>query len=98
MASLPASLADLKNLGPVSCRWLEEAGIATPGELRRVGAVMAYQIVRHRRPEANALLLYALHGALTDTHWSSLSPAVRARLRAEAAVPLQVRPGTASGD
>ncbi len=90
---MPASdLASLKNLGPKSAEWLGACGITSAAELRRVGAAMAYRIVRHRYPEANALLLFALHGALTDMHWNDLDPATKAQLRAEAEGPLAVGP------
>lgn len=87
-----SDLGSLKNLGPMSVGWLCEAGITSRAELERIGAVMAYLIVRHRRPNVNALLLFALHGALTDTHWAEIDPAAKAQLRAEAAEPLQVGP------
>ncbi len=51
---------------------------------------MAYRIVRHRYPGTNALLLFALHGALTDTHWNGLGPATKSRLQAEAEGELRV--------
>ncbi|MEP0547380.1 MAG: TfoX/Sxy family protein [Rhodothermales bacterium] len=92
----PATTSDLgtlKNLGPTSVGWLCACGITSAAELRRVGAVMAYRIVRHRFPATNALLLFALHGALTDTHWNALHPATKARLRAEAAGDLVVGAG-----
>lgn len=85
-----SDLEAMKNLGPTSVAWLCDAGITSRSELERVGAVMAYLIVRHHRPGVNALLLFALHGALTDTHWASLEPETKARLRAEAAEPLQI--------
>ncbi|MDX1530295.1 MAG: TfoX/Sxy family protein [Rhodothermales bacterium] len=90
-------LLRLKNLGPQSVAWLVEAGIETRAELERAGAVLAYKIVQHRRPGVNVLLLYALHGALAGEHWASLSPATKARLKAEAAAPLEVRPGNSDG-
>ena len=87
---MTSDLTTLKNIGPTSAAWLCEAGITSCAELERVGAVMAYLIVRHHRPGVHSLLLFALHGALTDTHWASLDPATKARLRAEAAAPLHV--------
>ena len=88
-----SDLGTLKNLGPTSVGRLCACGITTAEELRRVGVVMAYRIVRHRFPHTNALLLYALHGALTDTHWNGLAPATKERLRAEAEGDLTIDAG-----
>jgi len=88
--TIDSDLTTLKNLGPKSVGWLCDCGITSQAELRRIGAVMAYKIVRHRYPKANALLLFALHGALTNTHWNGLDPATKARLRDEAEGALRV--------
>lgn len=82
----------LKNLGPASTVWLREAGFATLADLERAGPVLAYKIVKHRRPaEVNRLLLYALYGALHDVHWNALPRAVKKSLSAEADGDLEVR-------
>lgn len=72
---------------------LAEVGIDSRAELERLGAEMAFQIVRHRRPAVSLNLLWALHGALTDQDWRSLAADEKARLRDKVAVPLRVRPG-----
>ncbi len=85
---------ELKNLGPVSVGWLHELGCHTRADLEALGAVMAYKILKHHHPrDVNRNLLYALHGALTDTHWTSISPDVKAALRAEADTPMTIGPG-----
>ncbi|MEL7361501.1 MAG: TfoX/Sxy family protein [Bacteroidota bacterium] len=88
-----SDLISLRNLGLTSAQMLMEVGIDSRTELERLGAAMAFQIVRHRRPDVSLNLLWALHGALTDRDWRSLSADEKARLRAEVAVPLRVRPG-----
>jgi DNA transformation protein and related proteins len=80
-------LAALRNLGPASARLLRAAGIATPDELRDLGAVLAYRLVAHRHGGASVNLLYALHGALEDRHWASLTTDERDALRAAADLP-----------
>lgn len=87
---MTTDLVTLKNIGPASAAWLCEAGITSRAELERVGPVMAYLIVRHHRPGVNVLLLFALHGALTATHWAAIDAETKARLRAEAAEGLRV--------
>ena len=44
------SIESLPNLGPKSSAWLRAAGIATVADLRRLGAVVAYRIVKQREP------------------------------------------------
>ena len=40
-------LQHLKNLGKTSAQWLHAAGIHSASDLRRLGAVGAYQAVKH---------------------------------------------------
>ena len=43
-----------------------------------IGAVMAYKVLQHQRPQkVNIMLLYALQGALLDMHWNALPPALK---------------------
>jgi predicted flap endonuclease-1-like 5' DNA nuclease len=70
VAAAPATdLAALRNLGLRSAAMLAAAGITTPAQLRRAGAVAAF--VRARRVDAGASLnlLYALAGALDGSDW-----------------------------
>jgi DNA transformation protein len=57
------------NLGPKSTTWLNEIGIFTLDDLRRVGAVPAFLELRRAGFNVSVVMLYALEGALTDTHW-----------------------------
>ena len=75
-------LAALPNLGPASARWLVGAGIATVVELRRVGAVAAFNRVALREGRAaTANLLYALYAALENKHWTEVTQTEKASLR-----------------
>lgn len=90
------ALVDLPSLGPKSAAMLETVGIDTPEALREAGAVLAYKILRYRfgPTRVNALFLFALHAALTDRHWSQITPEEKATLRREAqSGDLDVRPG-----
>ena len=75
---------DLLNLGKVSRGWLDAVGIRSRAELERVGAVEAFRRIEAAgfRPSVN--LLYALHAALLDLHWTILPPKVREDLRRQA--------------
>jgi DNA transformation protein len=79
----PMSLQNLKNLGPVSVKKLETAGIENANQLRELGAVAAYLRVKQATPGISLNMLYALQGALTDTHWSRLGEHERSALLLE---------------
>lgn len=64
-----AELAALRNLAPRSAALLASAGIRTPAQLRRAGAVAAFRRTRRVVPNASLNLLYALLGALEDRDW-----------------------------
>ena len=76
-------LQRLKNLGKTSAQWLHAVGIHTVDDLRRHGAVGAYQAVRSRGFRASKVLLYAIEGALLDMHWSELPAAHKAALNGQ---------------
>lgn len=91
--SLPADhepVTTLRNLGPASAAWLRNVDIRTVGDLKRLGAVLAWKIVRQRHPEANLLLLHALHAALEDRHWQDLTKEEKAALKDASDAPLSV--------
>jgi DNA transformation protein len=77
-------LLELKNLGNTSINWLRSIGINNLKELSDIGAVEAYLRIKLRDIKVSKVLLYALHGALTDTHWTELPPAVKTQLLKEA--------------
>ncbi|HXM58208.1 MAG TPA: TfoX/Sxy family DNA transformation protein [Candidatus Dormibacteraeota bacterium] len=82
----PVALERMKNLGPVSAARLRVAGIETPEELRRLGAVEAYARLKRTFPaETTHTTLYMLHGAVTGVRWYGLSEESRAALRDAAA-------------
>ena len=79
--SAPA-LADLPNVGTVVARLLVSAGIRTPGELRRLGAVGAALRIRAIRPGDPPCrrMLAGLAGAIRGVRGHALPPAERERL------------------
>jgi len=76
----PGRPAQLKNLGPVSTRWLASVGIRRRADLIRLGPVEAYLKVKAagHRPSLN--LLWALAGAERGLRWNKLSAEDRHRL------------------
>lgn len=87
-AQSDSELANLCNLGPVSARWLEAAGIHTEAELREIGAIEAFRrVAMHRAGDVSFNLLYALDGALRGMRWDKLPRHIRVELREAANTP-----------
>ena len=78
-------LQDLKNLGKTSAQWLHAVGIHNATDLRRHGAVAAYQAVKARGFRASRVLLYAIEGALLNVHWNQLTPGIKESLNQQVA-------------
>jgi len=76
-------IGTLRNLGPKSADWLRDAGVETVGDLRRLGPVVAYLLVKERRPPASLNLLWALTAGLESGDWRDMSDSVKSRLRRE---------------
>lgn len=74
----------LLNLGPKSAQWLRKAGIHTLAELRRMGPVVAYRLVKQEQPKASLNLLWALAAGLQGKDWRSLSAQEKSQLLREA--------------
>jgi len=82
---MASDLIRLKNIGPASIRQLREVGIADEADLRKLGAIAAYQRLRHAFPrEVSLVMLYALEGALRGCHWNRLPPGMKEKLQAAA--------------
>jgi DNA transformation protein len=69
----------------VSRQWLDDIGIHTIKDLRRVGSVSAYAMVRRNERRASLNLLWALEAALRDIDWRELNPCDKEVLKAELA-------------
>ena len=76
-------IASMKNLGSASASMLAEIGIHSDGDLRTIGAVGAYLRIKVSGAKPSLNLLWAMEGALTDTHWAELSPETRSALLLE---------------
>ncbi len=76
------SLANLRNLGPVSAEQLAEIGILNEEGLRAVGVVVAFTRIRFRFGNQTSLnMLWALEGALTDIDWRKIPPSRKEQLK-----------------
>ena len=64
----------MKNIGAVSRRWLAEVGIYTVEELRTVGSIPTYLMLKEMYPERVSLnLLWGLEAAIRDIDWRDLT-------------------------
>lgn len=66
-------IADLPNLGPKSQQMLVRAGIRTAEDLRRLGSVAAFSLVKRQASNVSLNLLWALEGALTGMPWQEVA-------------------------
>ena len=66
-------IASLAGLGPKSAAVLAKAGIGSVEQLRQLGAVRAFVMVKRAglRPSLN--LLWALEGGLSGQHWQEVA-------------------------
>ena len=70
----------MRNMGPVSRRWLAEIHIYNTADLRRVGAAAAFRMIKAQQPQVTLNLLWALEGAIRDKDWRQLPEPVRLAL------------------
>jgi DNA transformation protein len=73
-------LAKLKNLGVATINILHAVGINNYDDLQSVGPVETYLRIKRRDIHVSKVMLYALQGALTDTHWNALNPELKQQL------------------
>ena len=73
-------LAELLNQGEKSAQMLHEAGIHTVKQLRDLGAVEAYLKIKQQGIASSLNMLYAIEGALINTHWNKLDIVTRESL------------------
>jgi len=77
-----SSLADLPNVGKVLESHLQQVGIATPDELRRVGTAEAFTRIRDEvDPGACLHMLYGIEGAIEGIPDRHLSPETKSQLK-----------------
>lgn len=72
----------MKNLGPRSRQWLAELGIYTLRDLRQVGSITTYRMLKERYPKRVSLnLLWGLEAAIRDIDWRELSETDKEELK-----------------
>lgn len=84
-----SDLAPLRNIGRTIQRRLLAVEITSEKQLRKVGAVEAYKLIREKFPKESipvCYYLYSLQGALMNCHWDALPDETKLRLRRRAGV------------
>ena len=79
-------IESLRNLGPKNGQWLRAVGIHSIADLRSIGPVVAYRIIKRRQPSTSLNLLWAMTAGLEDQDWRDLGDAAKLRLRMEAEI------------
>lgn len=77
---LGVPVQSVRNLGPQSAAWLREVGIETTGDLKRLGAVVAYRLVKRKHAEVSKNLLWAIAAGLQGRDFRDLSAEEKERL------------------
>lgn len=87
MPRMPVNPDDLiesmRNLGPRSAQQLASVGINTIEKFRAMGSVAAYVKVSRGCTNVGMNMLWALEGALTNTHWEQVAREHGPRLLAQ---------------
>ncbi len=82
MPPRPSEIANLKNLGPATARWLDAIGVRTRRDLEQLGAINAYRILKGHGYHVSLNLVYAIEGMLRGVGWNRLPAKRKAELRA----------------
>ena len=76
MTDTKNKLSELKNIGPTIEKRLNEIGIQSKEDLKRIGPARAYTRIRQKYPDKTipvCYYLYSFQGALEGKHWDSIS-------------------------
>lgn len=79
--SIIQPIEEFPNLGPKSTQWLKASGIETVEQLRRIGPVVAFKIVKQNHARASLNLLWALAAGLEGKDWRDLTPSQKRNLQ-----------------
>ena len=79
---LQTPLENLPNFGPTTSRWLREIGVHSLDDLKKLGPVLAYHLVKQKQPRASLNVLWAMAAAVSGKEVAELTAEDRANLRA----------------
>jgi DNA transformation protein len=89
-----SDLITLKNIGRATVNILHAVGINSYEDLKNEGPVKVYLSIQRRNINVSKVMLYALQGALLNTHWTQLDPELKQQLLSDAnnATPKTIKP------
>lgn len=64
-------ISQLKNLGPASASMLATIKVRTLADLKNLGPIACFEQLAENDNKPSLNLLYALLGAVEDTHWTT---------------------------
>lgn len=73
----------MKNVSNVSAEWLNKAGIDTLDELREIGVIPVYYLIKRFETSVSLNLLWALEGAVKDIDYREISAERKEELKIE---------------
>ena len=78
-------VAKLRNLGFKSAEMLANVGVTNAEQIRRLGSIGCFLLVKSAIPSISLNLLWAIEGFLLDLDWRDLPDARKNDLRSELA-------------
>ncbi len=78
---MKSEISELKNLGKACETWLNDVGVFTQQQLRELGPVQAWVLVRASGRPATMNFVYAVQAALMDIHWTNLPQDIKDELK-----------------
>ena len=67
--------------GPKTAQWLASIGVRTIGDVRRMGSVEIYRLLKEKGYPVSLNLVYGLEGELLGTAWNRIPADLKAELR-----------------
>ena len=76
----------LRNIGPTTTRWLAAVGVHSVADVKKLTPIGVYRLLKAQNYRVNANLVYALHGAVLDRHWTKIPSALKHEARQALAI------------
>ena len=73
----------LRNLGPLSIKWLNSIDVYTKEDIEELGPIVIYNILKAHGYNVNILMVYALQGAIMDCHWNEIPEKTKEEFKKE---------------
>ncbi|OGU35530.1 MAG: hypothetical protein A2068_11630 [Ignavibacteria bacterium GWB2_35_6b] len=77
------ALQKIKNLGPVSTIWLNSIDVHTIDDIKKLGPIVIYHMLKAHGYNVNILMVYALQGAIMDCHWNEIPDKLKKEFQKE---------------